>query len=359
MRSANARRSRKSADREARSAGGRRRRARTGARADRDRDRQREREEHAKAGALDTVVVFDAKGSVSVSCPVAVIVTGAEKNEIRVPRPHRKRRHSLHQQRHARHARADEVAGAADGHFDDDCLWARRSSPRGLERIGECEGRAHGDVEAPRTRGGDIRFAMRVHGSTSALSRRCDRHRCEGETRITTVSGGIGSPVRAWRHGVESVSGDVDVATPLAKQVRMHTTSATCPTPVRSSTADATSSHTLARSSSLPTNRRSVGSVSTFNGGIESDFPITLVPGRAWHQCLGAKRLNFSVGSGTQADLRRDVQRRHHPQASAVTMRKIHQESAMRQLSFCLGAALLAPAAVSAQGDRPSATPSR
>jgi len=54
-------------------------------RAERDRDRQREREEREKAGVLDTVVAFDAKGSVSVSCPGgAVIVTGAEKNEIRV-----------------------------------------------------------------------------------------------------------------------------------------------------------------------------------------------------------------------------------------------------------------------------------
>jgi chemotaxis protein histidine kinase CheA len=54
-------------------------------RAERDRERQRERAERERAGSLDTVVVFDAKGSVSVTCPGgSVVVVGSDKNEIRV-----------------------------------------------------------------------------------------------------------------------------------------------------------------------------------------------------------------------------------------------------------------------------------
>src|SRR5436305_205169 len=54
-------------------------------RAERDREHERQRQERERAGSLDTVVVFDARGSVSVTCPGGTVsVTGAEKNEIRV-----------------------------------------------------------------------------------------------------------------------------------------------------------------------------------------------------------------------------------------------------------------------------------
>src|SRR4051812_48739220 len=53
--------------------------------AERDTERQRERSERERAASLDTVVAFDARGTVSVSCPGGnVIVTVSDKNEIRV-----------------------------------------------------------------------------------------------------------------------------------------------------------------------------------------------------------------------------------------------------------------------------------
>jgi DUF4097 and DUF4098 domain-containing protein YvlB len=39
--------------------------------------------------------------------------------------------------------------------------------------------------------------------------------------------------------------------------------------------------------------------VSTFNGGIESDFPITLKAGEHGIGAAQAKRLSFTVGRGT------------------------------------------------------------
>src|SRR5262245_57293518 len=52
---------------------------------ERSAERARLREEQSRAGALDTVVTFDARGTVSVSCPGgSVIVTGSDKNEVRV-----------------------------------------------------------------------------------------------------------------------------------------------------------------------------------------------------------------------------------------------------------------------------------
>src|SRR4051812_46940396 len=54
-------------------------------RAERDRDREAERQERLKASSLDTLVTFDARGTLSVSCPGgAVTVTASDRNEIRV-----------------------------------------------------------------------------------------------------------------------------------------------------------------------------------------------------------------------------------------------------------------------------------
>ena len=53
--------------------------------ADRALEKALQRQERGRAGTLDTVVAFDAHGTISLSCPGgAVIVTGAERNEIRV-----------------------------------------------------------------------------------------------------------------------------------------------------------------------------------------------------------------------------------------------------------------------------------
>ena len=52
-------------------------------RAERDREREQERRERELAGALDTTVTFDARGTVNVNCPGGdVVVTGTDRNQI-------------------------------------------------------------------------------------------------------------------------------------------------------------------------------------------------------------------------------------------------------------------------------------
>jgi len=270
-------------------------------RAERDRDRQREREEREKAGALDTVVVFDARGAVSVSCPGgAVIVTGADKNEIRV----RARTESggIRFTSNGMRATLEPTSGrgCSDGHFEVTVpvgskvvatSWSGSVSVKGV----------HGDIEA-HAQSGDIQ--IRDAGSRldiDALSGDVIVTGVKGEARVTTVSGGIEISGARGDMEIESVSGDVDVRDVIAKQVRMHTVSGDVS--YTGSILDAGryefNTHSGEIVLALPNEIGAQLSVSTFNGGIESDFPITLVPGVHGIGASQAKRLNFSVGSGT------------------------------------------------------------
>jgi DUF4097 and DUF4098 domain-containing protein YvlB len=270
-------------------------------RAERDRDRQREREEREKAGVLDTVVAFDAKGSVSVSCPGgAVIVTGAEKNEIRVRA--RTENGAIRFSSNGMRATLEPASGrgCSDGHFEMTVpvgtkvvatSWSGSVSVRGI----------HGDVEA-HAQSGDIQ--IRDAGArldVEALSGDVVVTGVKGETRITTVSGSVELTGARGDMEVESVSGDIDLRDVVAKQVRTHTTSGdvSFTGQIIDGGRYEFNTHSGEIVLALPNEIGAELSVSTFNGGIESDFPITLKAGEHGIGASQAKRLNFTVGRGT------------------------------------------------------------
>ena len=270
-------------------------------RAERDRERAREREERDKAGALDTVVVFDAKGSVSVSCPGgAVVVTASDRNEIRVRA--RTDNGAIRFTTNGSRATLEPASGrgCSDGHFEMTVpvgakvvatSWSGSVSVRGV----------HGDIEA-HTQSGDIQ--IRDAGArldVEALSGDVVVTGVKGDTRITTVSGSVELTGARGDMEIESVSGDIDLRDVIAKQVRMHTTSGDVS--FAGQIIEAGRYEFITHSGEIvltvPSDIGAELSVSTFSGGIESDFPITLKVGEHGIGTSQAKRLNFTVGRGT------------------------------------------------------------
>jgi DUF4097 and DUF4098 domain-containing protein YvlB len=270
-------------------------------RAQRDRDRQREREDRERAGALDTTVAFDARGSVSVACPGGtVIVTASDRNEIRVRA--RTENGAIRFTSSSSRATLEPASGrgCSDGHFEITVpagvklvasTWSGSVSVRGV----------HGDVEA-HSQSGDVQ--VRDAGDrldVESLSGDVTITTVRGEATVHTVSGSVTLSGARGNVDVESVSGDIDLRDVVAKQVRSHTTSGDVS--FLGQILDAGryefNTHSGEITLSLPADIGAELSVATFSGGIDSDFPITLKAGEHGIGASQAKRLSFTVGRGT------------------------------------------------------------
>jgi DUF4097 and DUF4098 domain-containing protein YvlB len=118
----------------------------------------------------------------------------------------------------------------------------------------------------------------------------------KGETNVHTMSGGLNLTGARGNVEAESVSGDIDLRDVIAKQVRTHTTSGdvTFQGAIMDAGRYEFNTHSGEIGLSIPPDIGAELSIATFNGGIESDFPITLKAGQQQ-----SKRLNFTVGRGT------------------------------------------------------------
>ncbi|CAN5372240.1 hypothetical protein BH09GEM1_BH09GEM1_30320 [soil metagenome] len=268
---------------------------------ERDREQLAEREERGRAGALDTVVTFDSRGALMVSCPGgSVIVTGSDRTEIRVRA--RTESGAIRFTSNGTRATLEPTSGrgCSDGHFEvtvptgtkvSAATWSGTVSIRGVH--GEIEAHAQsGDVQVRDA--GDRLDIESLSGDVSIVGVR-------GETRVNTISGSITLSAARGDVTAETVSGDIDLRDVTAKQVRVHTTSG-----------DVGYSGSILDGGRYEFNTHSgeivlglaagIGadlSVSTFSGGIESDFPITLRAGEHGIGASQAKRLNFTLGRGT------------------------------------------------------------
>ena len=271
------------------------------ARAEREAERQRERDERSRAGALDTTVAFDARGTVSVSCPGgAVIVTASDRTEIKV----RARTESGGIRFSAGGGRATlEPAngrGCSDGRFEVTVPSGTRLTARTWS--GSVSVRSvHGDLDVHAQSGDvDVRDAGdRLDVET--LSGDVTIAGVRGETTVRSVSGSVTLSAARGNVEIESVSGDLDLRDVVAKQVRTHTTNGEIA--FQGAILDAGryefNTHSGEISLNLPPDIGAELSVATFNGGIESDFPITLKAGEHGIGAAQSKRLVFTVGRGT------------------------------------------------------------
>lgn len=264
-------------------------------REERDRQRDEDRRLRDAAGALDTTVTFDARGTVMVTCPQgAVIVTGSDRNEIRVRA--RTESGAIRFTSNGTRATLEPASGRGcnDGRFEITVPAGARVSARSWSGSVSVKG-VHGDVET-RTQSADvdIRDAGRI--DVESLSGDVTIQVVNGESMIHTVSGDIALGAARGDVEIETVSGDIDLQDVVAKQIRTHTTSGDVDFSgqILPDGRYEYNTHSGEIRLALPADVGAQLSVATFNGGIESDFPITLRAGD--HE---NKRLNFTLGQGT------------------------------------------------------------
>ena len=259
------------------------------------RDREQERRQRETAGSLDTTVVFDARGIVTVTCPQgAVIVTGSDRNEIKVRA--RTENGAIRFTSNGMRATLEPASGRGcnDGRFEITVPVGARVSARSASGSVSVRG-VRGDLEM-RTQSADVDLRDVGRIDVESLSGDVTIQGVAGESSINTVSGDIDLGGARGDLQIETVSGDIDLRDVVAKQIRSHTTSGDVSF-TGSILADGRyeyQTHSGEVRLVLPGDVGAQLSLATFSGGIESDFPITLSP-----TSHDSKRLSFTLGQGT------------------------------------------------------------
>jgi len=282
--------------------------AREQARAARDKAReqareQREREKRLRdaAGSLDTVVAFDARGTVIVNCPDGdVIVTGGSANEVRV----RARTESGAIRFTSTGSRAilEPAAGRRcdEGRYEvtvpagarvSASSWSGSVSLRGVR--GDADVHSQSADVTVRDAGGRL--------DVETLSGDVTVQGVASDAAIRTVNGDVMLTGARGDVELETVSGDLTLRDVDAKQVRTHTTSGDVSFAgrIQGDGRYEFNTHSGDVHLMLPPDVGAQLSISTFNGSIDSDFPITLRAGEHGIGANQAKRLNFTLGQGS------------------------------------------------------------
>ena len=271
------------------------------ARAERDREREEARRERELAGALDTTVTFDARGTVNVSCPGGdVIVTGTARNQIVVKA--RTERGAIRFASSGGNATLEPAAsrGCNDAHFELSVpagvhlvtnTWSGSLRVTGVK--GEIDAHAQsGDVDV-RDAGDDV--------EVETLSGDVTIQGASGAVNVHTVSGDISLTGGRGTVEMETVSGDIDLRDVVSSQVRTNSTSGdlTFAGAIVNAGRYQFETHSGELRLELPANVGAELSLSTFSGEIDSAFPITLTPGAHGIGASQAKKLTFSLGQGS------------------------------------------------------------
>jgi len=282
--------------------------AREQARATRDKAREQAREQRERdkrlrdaAGSLDTVVAFDARGTVIVNCPDGdIIVTGGGANEIRV----RARTESGAIRFTSTGSRAILEPGAGrrcdDGHYEvtvpagarvSASSWNGSVSLRGVR--GDADVHSQSADVTVRDAGGRL--------DVETLSGDVTVQGVASDAAIRTVNGDVMLTGARGDVELETVSGDLTLRDIVAKQVRTHTTSGdvSFAGQIQGDGRYEFNTHSGDVHLTLPPDVGAQLSISTFNGSIDSDFPITLRAGEHGIGANQAKRLNFTLGQGS------------------------------------------------------------
>jgi len=271
------------------------------ARAERDREREQTRRERELAGALDTTVTFDARGTVNVSCPGGdVIVTGTARNQIVVKA--RTERGAIRFASSGGNATLEPAAsrGCNDAHFELSVpagvhlvtnTWSGSLRVTGVK--GEIDAHAQsGDVDV-RDAGDDV--------EVETLSGDVTIQGASGAVNVHTVSGDISLTGGRGTVEMETVSGDIELRDVVSSQVRTNSTSGdlTFAGAIVNAGRYQFETHSGELRLELPANVGAELSLSTFSGEIDSAFPITLTPGAHGIGASQAKKLTFSLGQGS------------------------------------------------------------
>lgn len=118
-----------------------------------------------------------------------------------------------------------------------------------------------------------------------------------GSIDVSTVNGDLTLTDLKGDVEATSVSGDIELRNVVARYVRARSTSGdiTYDGAIDNTGRYEIGSHSGSVYITIPQNTGALLTVSTYNGSIESDFPITLKPGE---HGMGTKRFTFEIGKG-------------------------------------------------------------
>jgi DUF4097 and DUF4098 domain-containing protein YvlB len=249
---------------------------------------------------IDTTFAFDARGTVSLTLGSGdIIVTGWSRDQIRV------------------HATSDDggirldASGSrlnlelAGGHRSDDSRF-EVTVPTGVRVIARAQSGdiaisgTQGEVDA-RAQSGDIRVGDAANRlDIGTLSGDIEARGISGDVQIKSVSGDIQITDFKGDFEGETVSGSIELHNATGRYVRSHTTSGDL---VYAGSIDPSGRYELSAHSGdirldIPSSASAQLSISTWNGTIDSDFPITLRPGEHGIGSSQAKRFTFEIGGG-------------------------------------------------------------
>lgn len=282
--------------------------AREQARAARDKAReqvrqQRERDARLRdaAGSLDTAVAFDARGTVILNCPAGdIIVTAGPTNEVRVRA--RTTSGAIRFTSTGSRAILEPATGrrCEDGRYEVTVPAGARVSASSWSGSVSLNG-VRGDADL-HSQSADV--SVRDAGGrldVETLSGDVTVQGVASDAAIRTVSGDVTLTGARGDVELESVSGDLTMRDVNATQVRTHTTSGdvSFSGQVQGDGRYEFNTHSGDVHLVLPPDVGAQLSISTFNGSIDSDFPVTLRAGEHGIGANQAKRLNFTLGQGS------------------------------------------------------------
>lgn len=249
---------------------------------------------------IDTTVAFDKDGTVTLIAGNGDIrVTGSSSGQLRV----RATGEEDNIRFDASSSRATiEVAGS---HRGGDTKF-EIGVPQGVRVIARSQS---GDVEIRGTRGevevhaqsGDVTVEdVSTRLTVSTLSGGITAANIVGDLEIGTTSGDVKINDLRGNADVSTVSGDIDLRGVTSKLVRAKTTSGDV---TFDGLVDPAGRYDLAAHSGdirihVQRDASAQLTVSTWNGGIDSQFPITLKPGEHGIGVSNAKRFTFDIGGG-------------------------------------------------------------
>lgn len=249
---------------------------------------------------LDTTFAFDKSGTVSVTNRSgAIIVTGWARNEVRVHATSESDNIRFDVTRSRVSLEVGGFGGRGDTHFEVSVPYGARVLARAQSGDVSIRG-TKGEVEAT-SQSGDMTIEdVQTHLEVNSLSGDLRVRGVQGDMAVNIVSGDVTLDDANGNVDITNVSGDISMRGIVSKSVRARSTSGDVS---YDGTIDRAGRYEFAAHSgdvglSIPRDASAQLTVSTWNGDIESEFPITLAPGEHGIGSALAKRFTFDIGGG-------------------------------------------------------------
>ncbi len=255
---------------------------------------QRNRGRDDTRGRIDTTVAFGPKGTVDLSAVTGtIIVRGGARDEVKVSASSDRGLPRLESSgsRLTLSSRSDH--GSGEVRFELSVPIGTRVIAHSTSADITVRG-TKGEVEVHST-SGEIHIDDAERVTFDAISGDVEATRVAGTLSGTTVSGDLKLDGGIGEIDVETVSGEVSLTRARAKSVRLKSVSGDID---YEGTIDAGGRYLFSAHSgrirlALPDNANATLSIDTFNGDVQSDFPMVLNPGDR-----RGRHMEFTIGAG-------------------------------------------------------------